>query len=88
MHHFYQETLSQLVERWTVLSNEVNRYGADACPDMLCVEVLHFIREVERLILPDPFEQDILITARHLAEQGDPKIAMFKVDEVLRGRLV
>jgi hypothetical protein len=88
MHRFYRETLSQLVEQWTVLSNEVNRYGADACQDMLCVDVLHFIREVERLILPDPFEQDVLITARHLAEQGAPKIAMFKVDEVLRVRLV
>jgi hypothetical protein len=87
MHRFYQETLSQLVERWTVLSNEVNRYRTGACPDILCVDVLDFVGEVERLILPDPFEQDILITARHLAEQGDPKIAMFKVDEVLCGRL-
>jgi hypothetical protein len=68
MHRFYQETISQLTDRWTVLINEVNRYGAGAYPDMLCVDVLGFIREVERLIIPDPFEQDVLITARNLGE--------------------
>ncbi|SAL87650.1 hypothetical protein AWB74_08204 [Caballeronia arvi] len=87
MNAFDQETISQLTDRWTVLVNELNRYGTAKYPNLLCVDVLRFIREVERLLIPDPFDQDVLITARNLVEQGDPKIAMFKVQEVLSGRL-
>ncbi|WP_062611930.1 hypothetical protein [Caballeronia calidae] len=65
----------------------MNRYKDGRYPDLLYRDVLQFIREVERLVIPDPFEQDILITARNLVEQGDPKIAMIKVHEVLSGRL-
>ena len=87
MRAFYPETLSQLADRWTVLINELGRYGESGYPDLLCIDVLRFIREVERLVSPDPFEQDILETARNLAEHANPKIAMFKVHEVLTGRL-
>jgi hypothetical protein len=88
MQRLYQETINQLADRWTVLINELSRYGAGKYPDLLCIDVLRFIREVERLVIPDPFEQDVLLTARNLVEQGDPKIAMFKVHEVLSGRLL
>lgn len=87
MRGFYQETLSQLADRWTVLMTELNRYSAGPYPQLICIDVLRFIREVERVLIPDPFEQDILITARKLAEHADAKIAMFKVHEVLSGRL-
>jgi hypothetical protein len=87
MHRRHQETISQLADRWTVLINELNRYKTGKYPDLLCVDVLGFIREVERLIGLNSFEQDALATARNLAEQGDPKIAMFKLQEVIDGRL-
>ncbi|SAK72269.1 hypothetical protein AWB78_02962 [Caballeronia calidae] len=87
MRRCYPETISQLADRWTVLVNELNRYKDGRYPDLLYRDVLQFIREVERLVIPDPFEQDILITSRSLVEQGDPKTAMFKVHEVLSGRL-
>ena len=88
MQRFYHETIGQLADRWTVLITELNRYGPGKYPDLLCLDVLSFVREVERLVIPDPFEQDALITARNLVEQGDPKIAMFKIHEVLSGRLL
>jgi hypothetical protein len=87
MHRFYQATLSQLAKRWLVLVNELEPYGAGKCPDILCIDVIRFMHEVERLIIPDPFEQDILITVRNLVEQGDAKIAMFRLHEVISGRL-
>ena len=87
MYRLHQETISQLADRWTVLINELNRYKTGKYPDLLCIDVLGFIREVERLLNPDSFEQDALATARNLVEQGDPKIAMFKVHEVINGRL-
>jgi hypothetical protein len=87
MQRFHLETISQLADRWTVLINESNRYGTGRYPDLLCVDVLRLIREVERLVRPDPFEQDALLIARNLVEQGDPKIALFKVHEVIKGRM-
>ena len=81
------ETVSQMADRWTVLINEINRYRQGRYPDLLCVDVLRFIREAERLISLDPFERDLMLTARTLVEQGDLKVAMFKLHEVLDGRL-
>ncbi|WP_244818679.1 hypothetical protein [Caballeronia sp. Lep1P3] len=79
---------NNLTTPWTVLTNELTRYSASRYPDQLCMEVLLYIGEVERLLIPDPFEQDLLITARNLAEQGELKIAMFKTQEVLSGRQI
>lgn len=87
MERLHQETTDQLAERWTVLMNELNRYGAWHYPDLLCVEVLRLVRETERLGMPDPFENDLLFTARTLVENGEPKMAMFKLHEVIAGRL-
>ena len=77
----------QLDDRWVVLINEINRYEPGEYPLPLCTDVLRFIRETERVVIPDPFEQDLIYTARTLAETGDPKVAMFKVHEVINGRL-
>lgn len=87
MHRFYQETISQLADRWIVLVHELNKYAEGRYPDVLCGDVLRFIGEVERLVIPDPFEQEIVITARNLVEQGDPRVAMFNVHELINGRL-
>ncbi|MFM0625703.1 hypothetical protein [Paraburkholderia xenovorans] len=87
MERLRQETTGELADRWTVLMNELNRYGSGHYPDLLCVEVLRLVRETERLALPDPFETDLIFTARTLIGKGDPKVAMFKLHEVISGRL-
>jgi hypothetical protein len=53
--------------------NELNRYGSGHYPHLPCVEVLRLVRETERLALPDPFEADLIFTARILIENGDRK---------------
>lgn len=87
MQRLYQDPASQLADRWTVLINEINRYRPGQYPDLLCIEVFRLIGETERLVIPDPFEQDLILTARTLAECGEPKIAMFKLHEVIRARM-
>jgi hypothetical protein len=87
MERLCQETTGELADRWTVLMNELNRYGSGRYPHLLCSEVLRLVRETERLALPDPFEADLIFTARTLIENGDPKVAMFKLHEVISGRL-
>ncbi len=87
MERLYQETAGELADRWTVLMNELNRYGTRHYPDLLCVEVLRLVRETERLGVSCPFETDLLFTARTLVESGEPKVAMFKLHEVINGRL-
>jgi hypothetical protein len=87
MERLCQETTGELADRWTVLMNELNRYGSGHYPHLLCSEVLRPVRETERLALPDPFEADLIFTARNLIENGDPKAAMFKLHEVISGRL-
>jgi hypothetical protein len=80
----YPETLDQVAERWTVVMNQVNgqigRY-----PDMLYIEVAELIDQTERFIEPDPFEQDVLLTARRLSQDG--KMALFRLHEVVEARL-
>jgi hypothetical protein len=88
MRRLHEGTIGQLADGWTVLTNELNRYAESPYPDPLFMEVLVFISEVARLVHLDPFEQDVIITARTLAEQGDLKIAMFKIQEVLSGRQI
>lgn len=87
MEQLHQETAGQLADRWTVLMNELNRYGSGHYPDLLCREILRLVRETERFAIPDPFEMDLIFTARTLIENGDPKVAMFKLHEVISGRL-
>ena len=81
------ENLSQLADRWTVLINQINRLGGRYCPAPLSIEVNQFIRQTERIIEPDPFEQDILETTRKLADDGDLRLALFRLHEVISGRL-
>ena len=87
MERLYQETAEQLADRWTVLMNQLNRYGTGHYPDLLCVEVLQLVRQTERLAMPAPFEMDLIFIARTLIENGDPKAAMFKLHEVISGHL-
>lgn len=87
MEQLRQETAGQLADRWTVLMNELNRYGARHYPDLLCVEVLRLVWETERLATPNPFEADLIFTARTLIENGEPKVAMFKLHEVISRRM-
>jgi hypothetical protein len=87
MERLHQETAGQLADRWTALMNELNRYGSGHYPDLLCVEILRLVRETERLAVPDPFETDLISTARALIEAGEPKMAMFQLHEVIEGRL-
>lgn len=81
------ETIGHMTDRWTVLINEINRYRPEKYPELLRVDVCDFVREVEQLVSLDPFERDLLLTARTLVEHGDLKIGMFKLQEVLSGRL-
>jgi hypothetical protein len=55
-------------------------------PDLLCVEILRLVHETERQATSDPFETDLIFTARTLVENGEPKVAMFKLHEVIGGR--
>ena len=75
MQRLYQDTLSPVCPSGPVivLINDINRYRPGQYPDLLCIEVLRLIRETERLVIPDPFEQDLILTARTLAERGDPR---------------
>jgi hypothetical protein len=86
MQPLYQ-TVGQLEHRYTALLTEINRYAPGQYPTMLCLDVLHLIHDTKRWIAPDRHEQNILDTARTLAEGGDPKRAMFKVHEVINGRV-
>ncbi|SAL02883.1 hypothetical protein [Caballeronia ptereochthonis] len=83
----YPETLDQLADRWTVLINQSNFCQSHAYPAALCTDVIALIRQTERMIAPDPFEQEQIGTARTLAESGDPKLALFKLHEVIEDRL-
>jgi hypothetical protein len=87
MEQLRQETVGQLADRWTVLMNELNRYGARHYPDLLCIEVLRLVAETERLTLTNPFEADLIFTARTLIANGEPKVAMFKLLEVISGQM-
>jgi hypothetical protein len=66
--------------------HELNRYGSGHYPDLLCVEILRLVHETERQATSDPFETDLIFTARTLVENGEPKVAMFKLHEVIGGR--
>jgi hypothetical protein len=81
------ETLDQLAERWTVLINQIKQHEPRFYPGALFSEVNGLIQQTERIADPDPFEQDLLYTARKLAESGNLKLALFKLHEVISGRL-
>ncbi|MBT2793507.1 hypothetical protein [Paraburkholderia strydomiana] len=87
MEQLYQETAGQLADRWTVLMNELNRYGSGHYPDLLCIEILRLVHETGRLATTDPFETDLIFAARALIDDHQPKMAMFKLHEVISGRL-
>ncbi|SAL85712.1 hypothetical protein AWB68_07775 [Caballeronia choica] len=82
----YPETLDQLADRWTAVMNQVNRQ-IGRYPDRLYIEVAELIDQTEHLIEPDPFEQDVLTTARKLSEDGNLKMALFRLHEVVEARL-
>ena len=70
-----------------MLISRINRLGHRHCPGSLCIEVNELIRQIEQIIEPNPFEQDILETTRRLSEDGKLKLALFKLHEVIAGRL-
>jgi hypothetical protein len=80
------ETFDQLADRWTVLMNQVNRQPG-RYPDQLYIELADLIHQTEHLVRPDPFEQDVLQTARTLADNGKLKMALFRLHEVVEARL-
>ncbi|TCK33843.1 hypothetical protein B0G84_8183 [Paraburkholderia sp. BL8N3] len=80
------ETLDQLADGWTVLMNQVNRQ-IGRYPDRLSSELAELIRQTEHVIKPDPFEQEVLQTARRLAQEGNLKMALFRLHEVVQTRL-
>jgi hypothetical protein len=77
-----QETTGELAGRRSVLMNELNPYGSGRYRHPLSGEVLRLVRETERLALSDPFEWDLIFTARVLIENGDPNVAMLNRHEV------
>lgn len=80
-------TLDQLADRWAAVMNQVNRQ-IGPYPNELYVEVATLISETEQDIEPDPFEQDVLQTARKLAADGNLKMALFRLHEVVEAREV
>jgi len=87
MEQLHHETADQLADRWTTLMTELNRYGSGHYPDLLCHEIRRLVRETERLATTDPSETDLIFAARALIEDHEPKMAMFKLHEVIRRRL-
>nr|WP_132458999.1 hypothetical protein [Paraburkholderia sp. BL8N3] len=86
MNSLMPETLDQLADGWTVLMNQVNRQ-IGRYPDRLSSELAELIRQTEHVIKPDPFEQEVLQTARRLAQEGNLKMALFRLHEVVQTRL-
>jgi hypothetical protein len=82
----YAETLDQLADRWSVVMNQVNRQ-IGPYPNQLYIEVATLIYETEHVIELDPFEQDVLQTARKLSQDGNLKMALFRLHEVVEARL-
>jgi hypothetical protein len=80
------ETLDQLADRWTVLMTQVNRH-VGPYPGPFYLEVEALIRQTESVIKPDPFEHDVLQTAEALAGDGNLKMALFRLHEVIEARL-
>ena len=87
MERLSQQTVNHLIDRWTMLINELNRYGTGSYLDLLEADVLRLTSEAEQVVAPDPFDADLILTARSLIEAGELKIAMFKLHEVIYGRL-
>jgi hypothetical protein len=79
------ETLDQLADRWTATMNRVDRH-IGRYPDAYYIEVAVLIQHTDHLIKPDPFEQDVLQTASKLAEDGNLKMALFRLHEVIESR--
>lgn len=80
------ETLDQLADRWTVVMNHVSRQ-IGRYPDRLYLELAELIQQTELVIKPDPFEREVLQTAGRLAEEGNLKMALFRLHEVVETRL-
>lgn len=80
------ETLEKLADRWAVLMNQVNRH-VGPYPGQLYLEVEALIRQTEGVVQPDPFEHDVLQTAEALAGDGNLKMALFRLHEVIEARL-
>ena len=76
------ESLHQLADRWAVVMRHVHRH-IGPYPDQIHIEVATLISEIEHVIEPDAFDQDVLHTARKLAMDGKLKIALFKLHEIL-----
>ncbi|MDR5781159.1 hypothetical protein QCE63_17190 [Caballeronia sp. LZ065] len=81
------ETIGQLADRWTVLINEISRFGVGQYPNALYIDVHALVRQTEKIIDPNPSEQDLLRTVRQIVENGDLKLGLFKLHEVIAGRL-
>ena len=70
-----------------MLINKLNPHGTDHHTTFFAMDILWLISETERIIAPDPFEADLILTARALIRAGELKIARFKLNEVITGRL-
>jgi hypothetical protein len=82
----YPETLNQLADRWTVLMNQINRH-VGRYPDQFYMEVKALIQQTEHMIEPDPFEQEVIQTVEKLTDDGNLKMALFRLHEVIDARL-
>jgi hypothetical protein len=78
----YPATLDQLADRWTVLMNQLNCH-ASRYQEQFYVEVSALIQQTEHIIEPDSFEQEVLQTASRLAADGNLKMALFRLHEVI-----
>ncbi|SAL60224.1 hypothetical protein [Caballeronia humi] len=86
MKALYPETLEQLADRWTVLMNQLNRHEG-RYHGQLYIEVAELAQRTEHIINPDPFEQEVLQTVRRLTADGNLKMALFRLHEVVEARL-
>jgi hypothetical protein len=82
----YPETLDQLADRWTILMNQINRHeGRYHGP--FYVDVAELVQQTEHILKPDPFEQEVLRTVSKLTADGNLKMALFRLHEVIEARL-
>ncbi|SAL83568.1 hypothetical protein AWB67_06442 [Caballeronia terrestris] len=86
MKALYPETLDQLADRWTVLMNQLNRHEG-RYHGQSYVDVAELVQQTEHIIKPDPFEQEVLQTVCRLTADGNLKMALFRLHEVIEARL-
>jgi hypothetical protein len=56
-------------------------------PNQFFVEIAEFIQQTRQIINPDPFEHEVVQTAKTLLESGNLKMALFRLHEVIEARI-